>query len=59
MDRSVADVTKGKAPGTIEFDAVEQRRRLTPDNRSEPVGPERRLHVVCTVAGVRPTCAAR
>jgi hypothetical protein len=59
MDRSVTDVTKGKAPGTIEFGAVEQRRRLTPDNRSQPAGPERRLRVVCDVAASPARCEAR
>jgi hypothetical protein len=59
IDRSFSDVKKSKAPGTIEFVAVEQWRRLTPDNRSEPEGPERRLHVVCNVAVSPPRCESR
>jgi hypothetical protein len=59
MDRSVTDVTKGKASGTIEFETVEQQRRLTPDNRSEPAGPERRLRVVCNLAAGSPVCESQ
>jgi hypothetical protein len=58
MDRYVTDVTKGKAPGTIEFGAVEQRIRQIRSS-AEPVGPERRLHVVCNVGASPARCAAR
>jgi hypothetical protein len=54
VDRSFAEVKRGKAFGTIEFVAVEQRTRVTRDNRGEAAGPERRLRVVCNVAAGRP-----
>jgi hypothetical protein len=59
MDRSVNEVTKGKVAGTIEFIAVEQRRRQAPGSRSEPAGPARRLHVVCDVAASPARCESR
>jgi hypothetical protein len=59
MDRSIDDVKTGMAPGTIVFDVVEQPMQLTQDNRGEPAGPERRLHVVCTIAASPPVCDTR
>jgi hypothetical protein len=50
VDRSIAGVKIGKAPGTIEFVAVERRMRVNRENRGEAAGPEKRLHVVCRVA---------
>jgi hypothetical protein len=59
MGRSISDVEKGKTPGTIEFVAIEQPMEVTRDNRGEPAARERRLRVVCDVAGARPACTAR
>lgn len=59
VDRSFDGVKKGRAPGTIEFVALEQRMRLNQRNGGDPAGPERRLRVVCNVAGARPVCTAR
>jgi hypothetical protein len=59
VDRSFDGVKKGRAPGTIEFVAVEQRMRLNPPDRGDPAGPEQRLRVVCNVAGARPVCTAQ
>ena len=57
MDRSVTDVRKGKAPGTIEFVAVEQRMRQVRSS-GEPAGPERRLRIVCDVAASAVGCTS-
>ena len=59
VDRSFDGVKKGKAPGTIEFVALEQRMRLNKQNGGDPAGPERRLRVVCNVAAARPVCDSR
>lgn len=59
MNRSIAEVKKGTAPGTIEFVATEQPMRVTPQNSGEAAGPEQRLRVVCNVSGSRPTCDSR
>ena len=57
MDRSVTDVVKGKARGTIEFVAVEQRMRQIRSS-GEPAGPERRLRIVCNVAASAVGCTS-
>jgi hypothetical protein len=59
VDRSFDGVKKGKAPGTIEFLALEQRMRPNDRNGGDPAGPERRLRVVCNVAAARPVCTAQ
>jgi hypothetical protein len=59
VDRSFDGVKKGKAPGTIEFVALEQRMRLNERNGGDAAGPQRRLRVVCNVAVARPVCTAR
>ena len=59
MDRSITDVKNGKVTGTIEFMATEQRIRLNERNGGDPEGPERRLRVICNVAGVRPVCTGQ
>jgi len=56
IDRSITDVKNGRV-GTIEFVAVEQRMRLDRQQVASPAGPERRLHIVCTLTGPRPVCA--
>jgi hypothetical protein len=59
MNRSIADVKKGRLPNTIEFEATEQRVRVTPQNTGEAAGAEQRVRVSCNVAGSRPVCNAR
>lgn len=59
VDRSFDSVKKGKAPGTIEFVALEQRMRLNERNGGDAAGPQQRLRVVCNVAVARPVCTAR
>jgi hypothetical protein len=59
VDRSFDGVKKGKAPGTIEFVALEQRMRLNERNGGDAAGPQQRLRVVCNVAVARPVCTAR
>jgi hypothetical protein len=58
VDRSFEGVKKGKAPGTIEFVALEQRMRLNERNGGDPTGPKQRLRVVCNVVAARPLCRA-
>jgi hypothetical protein len=59
IDRSFTDMKRGKAAGTIEFVAIEQRIRLNERNGGDPAGPEQRMRVVCNVAGARPVCTAQ
>lgn len=59
VDRSLTDVKKGAAPGTIEFVAVEQRIQLNERNGGDPAGPAERLRIVCNLAGARPVCSSR
>lgn len=58
IDRSITEVKYGRV-GTIEFVALEQRMRLDSRQVASPAGPERRRHVVCNVALVRPACTVR
>jgi hypothetical protein len=56
VDRSISEVKKGKAPGTIEFIAVVQRMRLNEHQIAEDAGPERRFLVSCNLQSSTPTC---
>jgi hypothetical protein len=49
----------GKAPGSIEFVAVEQQMRIDNRNIAEPAGPEQRRVVVCTMTASPPVCKTR
>ena len=59
IDRSITDMKNGKAPGTIEFVAVEQQMRIDNRNIAEPAAPERQLVVVCNIAARHPVCDTR
>jgi hypothetical protein len=59
IDRSFTDMKRGKAAGTIEFVAIEQRIRQNERSGGDPAGPEQRLRVVCNVAGARTVCTAQ
>ena len=59
MDRVISAVKLGKAPGTLEFQVVEQPMQVTRENRGEAAGPERRRLVVCNVDASPPVCDSR
>ena len=59
IDRSITDMKKGNAPGTIEFVAIEQQMRLDSRNIAEPAAPGQRKVVVCSMAASPPVCDSR
>ena len=59
MDRSVDEVRKGKAPGTVELAVTEQRMRLDSHQVAQSASPEQRRIVTCNVTASPARCEAR
>jgi len=59
VDRAIDVVKEGSTPDTIEFKVVEQRMRLSQDQRGVPASPEQRFTVVCDLAASPIACSRK